>query len=310
MTATMSLQQRKGLPPCSKNGWVHFTGTCQDEKFDWKQWFDENDLIRYVCAGFETAPTTGKKHWQWYAMQTKPRKNIKLYQKYPNLHAEACWDYKKSWGYAKKGKEWVEYGKPKGRGQGKRNDIVAVKDRIRDEGMTELEIWEENPHLAAQYGRRLEHYRSLLQERRTWKTAVRIWWGPAGTGKTTKAREWLGDSYDMVSMHNGFVIGYTNNPNVLIDELDHDSIKRSTFLQMGDEHPCRVNVKNMKHGMVWNARKLAITSNYDPKLWFADDGVAAMRRAEHIELCTEVVCPRALALLEKKPKKVIPKRYP
>lgn len=280
----MSLWKRIDKMP--RDGWVHFTGTQHEEEFDWEDFFNETKEVTYVCAGWEEAPTTGKMHWQWYAYQKgHPRKNIDVYRMH-GMHAEACKCAGASWEYAKKCGKFVEYGTPPGTGQGRRRDIEYFREEVK-RGATELEIWEQNASMGAQYGRRLEHYRNLLQPKRTWKTEMKIFWGPPGTGKTTAAVEWLGADYDVVSMHNGFMIGYKNNPNVLIDDLDHETMRRDVFLQLGDRFPCVVNVKNSE--MQWNAKRLAITSNYDPKLWFADDGEAVRRRCDEVVHLTSEV---------------------
>lgn len=270
------------VPKMPPNGWVHFTGTHQDEKFDWEAWLEqEKDVVRYVCAGYEIAPSTGKPHWQWYTYHKRGRKNIKLYQKDPNFHAQACKWPLNSWNYSKKDKKFVEFGEPPQ--QGKRSDLELCQRAIRD-GATELEIWENFPIIAAMYGRRLEHYRRLLSPERSWKTEVRVWWGVPGCGKTQAAVEWLGADYCSVSMHNGFMIGYkTGAECVLIDDLDHESMRRDMFLQLGDKYKCTINIKNGEEK--WNAKKLAITSNTNPQRWFADDGEAVRRRCAAVTEC-------------------------
>ena len=85
-------------------------------------------------------------------------------------------------------------------------------------------------------------------------------------------------------MHNGFMIGYkTGAECVLIDDLDHESMRRDMFLQLGDKYKCTINIKNGEER--WNAKKLAITSNTNPLRWFADDGEAVRRRCAAVTEC-------------------------
>lgn len=162
--------------------------------------------------------------------------------------------------------------------QGRRVDIAEYLQRVR-EGVSELKLAEDAPGMWAQYGRRGERLREMLQEPRTWKTEVKVWWGPPGTGKTLNAIKWLGEDYDDVAVHGDFVVGYKNNPNVLIDDFGPGALRRDLLLRMLDGYKLTVNVKY--GSATWNPKRVAITSNHNPTEWYAEPG-AVMRRIDAV----------------------------
>jgi len=168
--------------------------------------------------------------------------------------------------------------------QGQRVDVAEYMNRVR-EGVSELTLAEDAPNIWAQYGRRGEQLRNMLQEQRTWKTEVKVWWGPPGTGKTFQAIQWLdrqstaGEGYDEVSVHGDFVVGYKNSPNVLIDDFGPGAMRRDKFLRMMDRYKMTVNVKHSER--TWNPKRVAITSNHNPTDWYAESG-AVMRRLDAV----------------------------
>lgn len=188
--------------------------------------------------------------------------------------------------YCSKQTKLKEFGeRPK---QGTRMDIADMMEAVKD-GASELDIAESNPALWCQYGRRLERYRQLLQPDRTWKTKILVYWGRAGTGKTRAVHEQVkefGETLDTVSFVNGFCIGYSNAPNVLIDDFE-GKMSRGFFLRLTDRYPMVINIKNGE--AKWNPRRIYITSNLRPGAWYAktyleDEGEdpAVMRRLDEI----------------------------
>lgn len=257
-------------------------GTNYDMELDWTAIWDRGDL-NYLVKGNEICPDTGRAHQQWFAWFKNERSSIKSVSKmFGGCHTEKCYDKARiadNIEYCKKEHKWKEWGRiPQ---QGGRTDLYKIMRRIREEGMSELNIIEEAPQLWVQYGRRFEQYRALLQKDRKWITDVRVWWGPAGSGKTRAAIEWLGD-YDAINYtRGGFFQGYTNCENVLLDDFDGmATMERRVFLNMTDRYKLVCNVKNGEKN--FNAKKIAITSNMDPSGWYEGDSAAVLRRISGI----------------------------
>jgi len=238
--------------------------------------YDDIVGLRYAAYGVERAPTTGRIHHQgWIYFQER----VSMKQAARRLGCTV----KKMKGtdddnmsYCSKDGPLKEFGtKP---AQGRRVDLEEYLNLVRN-GEAEEKLSEVAPAMWAQYGRRGEYLRKLLQPKRKWVTDVRVWWGPAGVGKTRAAIAWLGEDYDDISVHGEFVVGYHNQDAVLLDDFEPGAIARGLFLRMMDRYQLTVNVKNSEQ--TWNPRKVAITSNHDPKHWYAE-AAAVMRRLAQV----------------------------
>lgn len=255
----------------------YWCGTQFNLDFDWEELI-ENKTLTYVAYGVERCPTTDRPHHQYWC---RFRKLQKSYKKVGAMLGKA--DVNKMLGsfaqneaYANKDGDYHELGvKPS---QGERNDLKSIMQDIK-KGLTDLEIVERAPQKWCQYRRSFTAYRALLEVHRDWKPDVRVWWGTTGTGKSHDAIAWLDNDYDAVKhTETGFFIGYENNPNVLFDDFTPGMMPRDIFLTMADKYRMTANVKGSTRK--WNPRKIAITSNYDPKTWYNDDAI--MRRINKI----------------------------
>lgn len=248
-------------------------------------------FLRYIYMGREVAPTTGREHWQGWAVFKHEITRILAAQRL-GVAINACQimfgTEEHNVEYCGKDGDVTEWGdKPR---QGRRTDLETYLQGM-EAGMTELQLYDEYPRTAVIYGRRCEELRRmrevgpryLIGVRRSWKTEVRVWWGAtSGSGKTRAAIAWLteeeGSTYDDVQQSGNFVIGYTNNANVLLDDFEGHIMQRNMFLRMTDRYQMTVNVK-YKDGTQWNPKRLAITSNTNPQLWYTQ-ATAVMRRLD------------------------------
>jgi len=238
---------------------------------------------RYIAYGKELCPKTKRPHHQGFiyfkyaTASTKKVANLLM-----KCHVKDCdGSLRDNDDYCSKATKGVlvEFGeKPK---QGARMDIADMMEGVK-KGISEQKLAEENPALWCQYGRRLERYRAILQPKRRWKTEVWVFWGAAGTGKTKRAWDEGGPEMDSVKFANGFLIGYSNAPCVLIDDFEPNCVPRQILLQLLDRYPCTVNIKNGE--TQWNPRTIFLTSNINPEDWFYEqkDTAAIMRRLDHI----------------------------
>lgn len=247
--------------------------TNYDLDFNYQELIDA-DKCRYVAYGLETCPTTGRKHHQGFIWFKNPRGSIKgVANMLGKCHVEPArgrlQDNEK---YCSKEGKLVEFGeKPT---QGRRSDLAEMMEAVAD-GVSELDLAEQNPQLWCMYGKRLKEYRMLKQPRRTWKTQVFVFWGASGTGKTRAAWAEGGPDMDDVSFCNGFIVGYTNAEAVLFDDFrwgdwdkPHKRHERTTFMQLLDRYGKTVNVKNGR--AQWNPRRIFITTNINPEFWSND----------------------------------------
>jgi hypothetical protein len=173
----------------------------------------------------------------------------------------------------------------KGKGQGKRSDLDAVCDKIK-EGATLKEICEEHMPLYVQYGRGFASAIQLIQDPYTHDDVRGIWYhGRPGAGKSHRAREEHPNAY--LKSQNKWFDGYAGQDSILLDDLDKlGGQTLGHYLKIwADKYACTAEVKgstvNLKH------KCFMVTSNYTPDdLWPEDEELctAIKRRFKVIEV--------------------------
>jgi hypothetical protein len=151
--------------------------------FDFNEFYTMNP-VKYILAGREKCPTTGREHWQGYVCFVNKQKSLKnVGKKLSNAHCEFMkGSINDNDDYCTKEKGDIEeYGdKPS---QGKRNDLDAVKQKI-VEGASVEDLAMDNPMIYHQYGRTLNLIEdiTLRKKWRTWVTTCDWYYGPTDTG--------------------------------------------------------------------------------------------------------------------------------
>lgn len=171
--------------------------------------------------------------------------------------------------------------------QGKRNDLVTVKEML-DSGKTLTEVADEHFGVYLKYSRSLKEYVIMkgMHERR-WQTYTTVYWGPPGTGKSSRAHAEAmlsGRVYVMKQPAAGqgvFLDGYEGQETVIIDEF-YGWVPYSVLLKMCDRYPCLMDTKG---GMVpFYPKNIIICSNKPPWDWYkvntSFDPKALQRRLE------------------------------
>lgn len=120
---------------------------------------------------------------------------------------------------------------------------------------------------------RVQHYRTLRAIRSDYAKSVGmertcfVFWGATGLGKSLRAWDEAGvDAYPK-DPRTKWWDGYNGQPNVVIDEF-RGAIDVSHMLRWLDRYPVLVEVKGSSVPLV--AKKIWITSNLDPRLWYPD----------------------------------------
>lgn len=241
--------------------------------------------ITFLIFGEETAPTTGTPHLQGYLeLKTKMTgsaikkmlliPNIILIKSTPRATVEQQRVYCSKEGHLN------EYGSPMV--QGARTDLNGMRQLILD-GASNLELAEANFGAYIRYGDAMNKYRHLVTEcQRTWMPEIIIYWGPTGTGKSSKvyADESLDQIWSWPGNHQ-FYQGYHMQDIALFDDF-YGSINLQYMLKLCDRYPMVVNIKNGHCN--WQPRKIYFTSNIDPRRWWANEDtakVAAFFRRVH-----------------------------
>lgn len=247
--------------------------------------------VRYMIYQWEKCPSTGRMHWQGY---------VEFYDPIRRKAAMAACGVVKGRFFERKGTrdeardyclksetreegpfeegEWIKSGK-KGSAQGSRTDVKEVAKMIKDHA-DEKQVAEKYPVTYMRMYRGIRELRNKLQGKRNWKTHVEIYWGPTGTGKSLLASELLPNAFIM-SNEKGWWDGYDGEADVIIDDFRPTWWGIGFMLNLLDRRAMRVEVKGSS--VEFLARNIIITSNVDPKNWYAADWPAIQRRVDHIE---------------------------
>lgn len=203
--------------------------------------WDESKM-NYLAYGKEICPTTNKHHWQGF-VYWKNGHTIKSTSKwFNNAHVEHCiGSLESNEKYCSKEGEYTTFGeKPK---QGKRTDLIEIKDKLLDGSLSVIEIRATEPIVYHQYGRLLERLEDdrLLTLRRSWRTEGFWFWGKTNTGKTHHAvgTHDLNDIYFWTAEDGKWFDGYIGQSVVILDDF-RGELQYQTLLKMCDKWPFSV----------------------------------------------------------------------
>jgi len=153
--------------------------------------------------------------------------------------------------------------------------------QLLDDGIKEVDMARDNETFGLWKNnyRVIERYKMLTQaNNRDWPVFTTVYWGIPGTGKTRRAAYEAGpDAYWVSKPPEGrlWLDGYQGQANVVIDEF-YGWIRYDQICRMLDRYPCMVETKGGQVSFL--ARKVWITSNKDPQLWYKNNLGALQRR--------------------------------
>lgn len=232
--------------------------------------FDKNNC-RYICYGREECPTTGREHYQGFAIFTRTCRmpKAKCWIGGNGTHVEPrrgtrdeARDYcRKSDG------EFFEWG---------------TYDRI-----TEAELFLKTKKWLLDNGYQAffcRYYRAInerMDKGPKWRDVKVTWlWGKAGTGKTRRVMEM--DSVFKIDAPYKWWDGYEDEERILIDDYEDWAIPRGQLLNLLDGYRQRLETKG---GHVWAQwKEVYITSNKRPEEHGQWDG-ALQRRCDTVTEC-------------------------
>lgn len=237
--------------------------------------FDEK-LMKYLCYGPETCPTSGRFHWQGYVYWKEGRNigacatkykctflackgGVESNRRYCGLDTWVSRDGSKK---KEPNPDFKEFGTvPK---QGKRTDLIELRNEIQN-GLKVEEICMDAPDLYHQYGRTLNKIEDLVMRKkfRTEMTTAEWLWGPTGVGKSHRAFEgFTPETHYVLINDNGWWDGYNQQHTIIINDF-RGWINYNELLQLIDKWPHQVRRRH-REPLPFTSKHIIITSSLPP----------------------------------------------
>lgn len=246
----------------------------QKKTMKWKQ-------PDWIVCGKEVCPTSGRQHLQG-ALYFKNGKTRKAFQKWTgggkHFAEERRGSPKANKDYCSKEGFWFENGEAPH--QGKRNDIVSVREALMDGASMRNIVMTTTNLQGIQYASK---FLTSCERERNWKTELYWYWGDTGTGKSKKAAAenkgayWANDTSKWWD-------GYDAHEVVIIDDMRGNWCMFNEFLKITDRYPYRVEVKGGFRQLL--AKKIIVTSCKSPSgMWnvFGENIKQLERRITKVE---------------------------
>ncbi len=268
----------------SKNWCFTLNNYTPEELTLYSKLVETHENVVYCVFGRERGEE-GTPHLQGYLQLGTRLRLGQIRRICPRAHLEARkGSHVQARDYCMKDGHSLEEGEPEEVQQGKRNDLVALKNDL-DAGKRNRDIADNHFGSFLKYQRGINAYRLARAKDRDWMCSVVIYWGRSGAGKTRSVIDNIPDRED-IYIHPGepWFDGYDQHPIVLFDDFGGSEFKLTYLLKLLDRYPMRVPIKG---GYVqWVPKEIYITSNQDPMLWFAralpEHVNALMRRVTNI----------------------------
>jgi len=237
----------------------------------------EQGIAKYVLFGKEFAPTTGTPHLQGMIIfRNKVRRGHVQETLKPGvqMHVSIVKSLEGSIVYNKKDGDWYEAGvAPVSQAQ------KGMKEKERYKRAFDLaelgdmdQLREEHPDIAFRHYTTVKRIRADALHKRKLDhcdPTLRMQWyyGPAGTGKSRKAREENPDAF--IKDCNKWWCGYVDQDVIIVEDVDGENKKWMCRLLKiwADIYPFNAEVKNGSTGLI-RPKTIIVTSNYHPKdIW-------------------------------------------
>lgn len=264
----------------SRHWCITINNPAEDPDFYW-----DPVALTYLVLGYEVGSKRLTPHYQGYVCFRDRKSHNQVCQTFEGAHVEQMFSTPAaSAAYCKKDLNWEEFG-----------DMPLTAKESTHQKWTNLIDHARNHDLNAIADDSPGWYVSFY---RNWKQIMADnplecgnlpgtcgYWlhGVSGSGKSHKARELFPDLFDKPL--NKWWCGYKNQPAVLLDDFDTDSLKLTQLLKRwADKYPFPAETKGSSLGTI-RPRHIVVTSQWSIEELFMGKHLKAMlRRFKQIEL--------------------------
>ena len=221
----------------------------------------------YILYGLEVGES-GTPHVQGYVEFDNATTIRALSKKIPRAHLEIAkgnWVDNRAY-IEKEDKNPTQRGTPKQ--QGKRNDIEAIKSRVKSGTLLMRDVVLETQNIQV-----IRHAQMVLtyhEVQRDWEPHVSWYYGKSGSGKTQQAKKDLGTNYYHCMRNLKWWEGYDGHENVLIDDMRAKRMEFADLLELLGSNSYRIEYKGGSRQFL--ARKIIITAPYSPEKMYSSTG--------------------------------------
>jgi len=235
----------------------------------------------FVVFQLEACPTTGNQHVQGYCHFANARTLSSVRKRLKDASVViADGSAQQNLVYCTKAETRVPGTLPYTRGEvpspGARNDIADVVKKISGAKRVNWELLiDEHPTEIVRYHKGFQFVAAKTRKPRSWQTTVSVIWGPPGSGKTwnlARLLEGKDPFYLTKSMCSGATTWwdrYEGQEDVVLEEFS-GWLPISTLIDLINSTPVSVQVKGGTTQFV--AKRIWITSNFDPTTWYGRSG--------------------------------------
>jgi len=172
-------------------------------------------------------------------------------------------------------------------GQGARNDHEAMHQKLKL-GKRKGELWESDFEYCVRYHRAISEYKSVTAKASAVEE-VHVFYGVAGSGKTWKATELIGDKscYEPEENNSGLISmeSYDGQEVLLLNDFSSRSLNVCALKRILDRHRGAM-LPGRGRSVPNQAKMIIITSNYNPRTWYeVEEWEALERRFTSLTYC-------------------------
>lgn len=172
-------------------------------------------------------------------------------------------------------------------GKGARNDHHAMHQKLKL-GKRKGELWESDFEYCMRYHRGISEYKSV-SAKATPVEEVHVYWGVAGSGKTATCTKDIGDKscYEPEENNSGLISfeSYDGQEVILLNDFSSKSLNVCALKRILDQYRGAM-LPGRGRSVPNQAKKIYITSNYNPRTWYeAEEWAALERRFTSLTYC-------------------------